>query len=69
MVSQLSDCRVKGMVSIKFRMMLFHAGTRDTARRLVWVNKQLPDKLKYKKEAYRAGKQGQVAREECREIV
>ncbi|KAM9608247.1 uncharacterized protein ACIBXB_000772 [Morphnus guianensis] len=39
------------------------------ARRPAWMNKQLLDKPKHKKEAYRGWKQGQVAREEYREIV
>ena len=33
------------------------------------MNKELLDKLKHKKEAYRGWKQGQVAWEEYREIV
>ena len=39
------------------------------ARRPAWMNKELLDKLKHKKEAYRGWKQGQVAWEEYREIV
>ncbi|KAM9662778.1 uncharacterized protein ACIBXB_015380 [Morphnus guianensis] len=39
------------------------------ARRPAWMNKELLDKLKCKKEAYRGWKQGQVAWEEYREIV
>ena len=39
------------------------------ARRPTWMNKELLDKLKHKKEAYRGWKQGQVAWEEYREIV
>ncbi|GAB0188477.1 hypothetical protein GRJ2_001313000 [Grus japonensis] len=39
------------------------------ARRPAWMNKELLDKLKHKKEAYRGWKQGQVAWEECRETV
>jgi len=39
------------------------------ARRPTWMNKELLAKLKQKKEAYRGWKQGQVAREEYREIV
>ncbi|KFW68190.1 hypothetical protein AS28_13777, partial [Pygoscelis adeliae] len=39
------------------------------ARRPAWKNKELLDKLKHKKEAYRGWKQGQVAWEEYREIV
>ncbi|KFM05090.1 hypothetical protein AS27_03707, partial [Aptenodytes forsteri] len=38
-------------------------------RRPAWMNKELLDKLKHKKEAYRGWKQGQVAWEEYREIV
>ncbi|GAB0181438.1 hypothetical protein GRJ2_000609100 [Grus japonensis] len=38
-------------------------------RRPPWMNKVLLDKLKHKKKAYRGWKQGQVAREEYREIV
>ncbi|KFQ85446.1 hypothetical protein N337_12339, partial [Phoenicopterus ruber ruber] len=34
-----------------------------------WMNKELLDKLKHKKEAYRGWKQGQVAWQEYREIV
>jgi len=33
------------------------------------MNKELPDKLKHKKEAYRAWKQGQVAWEKYRDII
>jgi len=33
------------------------------------VNKELPDKVKQKREAYRGWKQGQTAWKECREIV
>ena len=33
------------------------------------MNKELPDKSKYKKEAYRRWKQGQIAWEEYRETV
>ncbi|KAM9591189.1 uncharacterized protein ACIBXB_006085 isoform 1-T2 [Morphnus guianensis] len=40
-----------------------------TTRRPAWMNKELLDKLKHKKEAYRGWKQGQVAWEEYREIV
>ncbi|GAB0187326.1 hypothetical protein GRJ2_001197900 [Grus japonensis] len=39
------------------------------ARRPAWMNKEVLDKLKHKKEAYRGWKQGQVAWEEYREIV
>ncbi|KFZ63181.1 hypothetical protein N338_13267, partial [Podiceps cristatus] len=39
------------------------------ARRSAWMNKELLDELKQKKEAYRGWKQGQVAWEEYREIV
>ena len=39
------------------------------ARRPAWMNKELLDKLKHKKEANRGWKEGQVAWEECREIV
>ncbi|KFV01109.1 hypothetical protein N340_07767, partial [Tauraco erythrolophus] len=39
------------------------------ARKPVWMNKELLDQLKHKKEAYRGWKQGQVAWEEYREIV
>ncbi|GAB0208687.1 mitochondrial enolase superfamily member 1 [Grus japonensis] len=39
------------------------------AKRSAWMNKELLDKLKHKKEAYRGWKQGQVASEEYREIV
>ncbi|RMC04392.1 hypothetical protein DUI87_19213 [Hirundo rustica rustica] len=39
------------------------------ARRPVWMNKEVLDKLKQKKEAHRGYKQGQVAWEEYREIV
>ncbi|KAK4818694.1 hypothetical protein QYF61_017915 [Mycteria americana] len=39
------------------------------ARRPAWMNKELLDKLKHKKEAYRGCKQGQLAWEEYREIV
>ncbi|KAK4807026.1 hypothetical protein QYF61_000355 [Mycteria americana] len=39
------------------------------ARRPAWMNMELLDKLKHKKEAYRRWKQGQVAWEEYREIV
>ncbi|KAM9654465.1 uncharacterized protein ACIBXB_005124 [Morphnus guianensis] len=39
------------------------------ARRPAWMNKELLDKLQHKKEAYSGWKQGQVAWEECREIV
>ncbi|GAB0189727.1 hypothetical protein GRJ2_001438000 [Grus japonensis] len=38
-------------------------------RRPAWMNKELLDKLKHKKEACRGWKQGQVAWEEYREIV
>ncbi|GAB0177387.1 hypothetical protein GRJ2_000203900 [Grus japonensis] len=38
-------------------------------QRPAWMNKELLDKLKHKKEAYRGWKQGQVAWEEYREIV
>ncbi|GAB0176076.1 hypothetical protein GRJ2_000072800 [Grus japonensis] len=38
-------------------------------RRPAWMNKELLDKLKQKKEAYRGWKQGQVAWEEYRETV
>ncbi|GAB0176549.1 hypothetical protein GRJ2_000120100 [Grus japonensis] len=38
-------------------------------RRPAWLNKELWDKLKHKKEAYREWKQGQVAWEEYRELV
>ena len=44
-----------------------HSGR--NARRPTWMNKELLAKLKQKKEAYRGWKQGQVAREEYREIV
>ncbi|KFQ79023.1 hypothetical protein N337_02880, partial [Phoenicopterus ruber ruber] len=40
-----------------------------SARRPAWMNEELLDKLQHKKEAYRGGKQGQVAWEEYREIV
>ncbi|KAM9590815.1 uncharacterized protein ACIBXB_005869 [Morphnus guianensis] len=40
-----------------------------TTSRPAWMNKELLDKLKHKKEAYRGWKQGQVAWEEYREIV
>ncbi|KGL89856.1 hypothetical protein N301_01578, partial [Charadrius vociferus] len=40
-----------------------------TARRPAWMNKELLDKLKQKKEAYREWKEGQEAWEEYREIV
>ncbi|GAB0190203.1 hypothetical protein GRJ2_001485600 [Grus japonensis] len=39
------------------------------ARRPAWMNKELLDKLKHKKEAYRGWKQGQVAWGEYRGIV
>ncbi|KAK4812942.1 hypothetical protein QYF61_002073 [Mycteria americana] len=39
------------------------------ARRPAWLNKELLDKLKHKKEAYRGWKQGQAAWKEYREIV
>ncbi|KFV97213.1 hypothetical protein N327_03267, partial [Fulmarus glacialis] len=39
------------------------------ARRPAWMNKELLDTLKHRKEAYRGWKQGQVAWEEYREIV
>jgi len=39
------------------------------ARRPTWMNKELLNKLKQKKEAYREWKQGQVAWDEYREIV
>ncbi|GAB0208082.1 mitochondrial enolase superfamily member 1 [Grus japonensis] len=39
------------------------------ARRSAWMNKELLDKVKHKKEAYRGWKQGQVAWEEYRETV
>ncbi|KFW64479.1 hypothetical protein AS28_12305, partial [Pygoscelis adeliae] len=39
------------------------------ARRPAWMNKELLDKLKHKKEAYSRWKQGQVAWQEYREIV
>ncbi|KFP38997.1 hypothetical protein N324_03101, partial [Chlamydotis macqueenii] len=39
------------------------------ARRPAWMNKELSDQLKNKKEAYRGWKQGQVAWEDYREIV
>ncbi|KFW07334.1 hypothetical protein N327_01759, partial [Fulmarus glacialis] len=38
-------------------------------RRPAWMNMELLDKLKHKKEAYRGWKQGQVALEEYREII
>ncbi|GAB0181505.1 hypothetical protein GRJ2_000615800 [Grus japonensis] len=38
-------------------------------RRPAWMNKELLDKLQYKKETYRRWKQGQVAWEKYREIV
>ncbi|GAB0188342.1 hypothetical protein GRJ2_001299500 [Grus japonensis] len=38
-------------------------------RRTAWMNKELLDKLKHKKEAYSEWKKGQVAWEEYREIV
>ncbi|GAB0209975.1 hypothetical protein GRJ2_003463200 [Grus japonensis] len=38
-------------------------------KRPSWMNKELLDKVKHKKEAYRGWKQGQVAWEEYREIV
>ncbi|KFO13303.1 hypothetical protein N312_00590, partial [Balearica regulorum gibbericeps] len=38
-------------------------------RRPAWMDKELLDKLKHKKEAYRGWKQGQAAWEEYREIV
>ncbi|GAB0177124.1 hypothetical protein GRJ2_000177600 [Grus japonensis] len=41
----------------------------ENARRPAWMDKELLDKLKHKKEAYRGWKQGQVAWEEYREIV
>jgi len=42
---------------------------RQNARWPAWMNKELLDKLKDKKEAYRGWKQGQVAWNEYREIV
>ncbi|GAB0203667.1 hypothetical protein GRJ2_002832300 [Grus japonensis] len=39
------------------------------AQRPAWMNKELLDKLKHKKEAYRGWKQGQVAWEKYRETV
>ncbi|KFW00854.1 hypothetical protein N327_12339, partial [Fulmarus glacialis] len=39
------------------------------ARRPAWVDKELLDKLKHRKEAYKGWKQGQVAWDEYREIV
>ncbi|KGL94878.1 hypothetical protein N301_02103, partial [Charadrius vociferus] len=39
------------------------------ARRPAWMNKELLDNLKQKKEAYKGWKQGQVVWEEYREIV
>ncbi|KFW67405.1 hypothetical protein AS28_01846, partial [Pygoscelis adeliae] len=39
------------------------------ARTSAWMNKELLDKLKHRKEAYRGWKQGQVAWEEHREVV
>ncbi|KAM9598579.1 uncharacterized protein ACIBXB_004267 [Morphnus guianensis] len=39
------------------------------ARRSAWMNKELLDKRKHKKEAYRGWKQGQIAWGEYREIV
>ena len=41
----------------------------ENARRPAWMDKELLDKLKHRKEAYRGWKQGQVAWEEYREIV
>ncbi|GAB0199210.1 hypothetical protein GRJ2_002386400 [Grus japonensis] len=38
-------------------------------RRPPWMNKELLDKLKHKKEAYRGWKQGQVAWEKYRETI
>ncbi|GAB0184642.1 mitochondrial enolase superfamily member 1 [Grus japonensis] len=40
-----------------------------TTRKPAWMNKELLDKLKHKKETYRGWKQGQVAWEEYREII
>ena len=39
------------------------------AKTPAWMNKELLDKLRHKKEAYRGWKQGQVAWEEYRETV
>ena len=39
------------------------------ARRPAWINKELLDKLKHRKETYRGWQQGQVAWEEYRETV
>ncbi|KFV20372.1 hypothetical protein N340_07678, partial [Tauraco erythrolophus] len=39
------------------------------ARKTAWMNKELLDQLECKREAFRGWKQGQVAREEYREIV
>ncbi|PKU42736.1 hypothetical protein llap_6956 [Limosa lapponica baueri] len=39
------------------------------ARKPVWMNKELLDKFKHNREAYRRWKQGQVAWDEYREIV
>jgi len=39
------------------------------ARRPTWMNKEVLDKLKQRKEAYRGWKQGQVAWEEYKEVV
>ncbi|TRZ21855.1 hypothetical protein HGM15179_005259 [Zosterops borbonicus] len=47
---------------------------KTSGKRPVWMNKELLDKLKHKKETYaspteKGGKQGQIAREEDRELV
>ncbi|KAJ7395204.1 hypothetical protein BTVI_157625 [Pitangus sulphuratus] len=42
---------------------------KEEVRRPAWMNKELLDKDKYKKEAYREWKQGCVAWEEYRPIV
>ncbi|KAM6092638.1 uncharacterized protein LJ206_005604 [Theristicus caerulescens] len=51
------------------RCILIKRKSGKNARRPAWMNKELLDKLKLKKEAYRACKQGQVAWDEYREIV
>ncbi|GAB0176460.1 mitochondrial enolase superfamily member 1 [Grus japonensis] len=39
------------------------------SKKPAWLNKEVQDKLKHRKEAYRGWKQGQVSWEEYREIV